>query len=525
MTLTAHRAFELCWRKSTARRKHQTKENQYDRWIAQYEIWNIEEDDPVVVEDFNIPIDKNEVELQYERFQKYVKSFSKVPTTPTARKDLALHFPTSIDSSLKTFTILRTIYKRDQTTGPRTHILDSSANCWRPILMPVIHTVDSTLLKGSSEKQQKEKSKYIHDIESGAQSYDTLLKLHKTPAFRMVTSQNYILYQSIAGREALSPDEDSAATIAVFMLTNITGADETRLLGCIEGGQKQGSMHHCVFHPTYPLLAFYHNSPTGISQIILWCFARDFASRSSFMLLNQSVLQSKDGFSTSSVATISGRPKYIQFSACGTQIIYQLHSSSNPHAKPIRDFQVFAIAEQQQAEIEKTRYQPTTPHAKTEPTCQDLEKTNVLPPSMELNQPVFHGEGASTRLAFTSNRSVTLVHCTNNGVEEEQSLLSLPAWNDVKSVSPSIRMPSKTREDKVTIILNKTAQPFYTIGNGGEHTPPAVVRKDIRAIAKPRVKNSVLGKTGEGWQGIGDFEGSDRDEESCMSKRVRIDNE
>lgn len=243
------------------------------------------------------------------------------------------------------------------------------------------------------------------------------------------------------------------------------------------------------------------------------------------MLLNQFMLQSKDGFSTSSVATISGRPKYTQFSPCGTQIIYQLHSSSNPHVKPIRDFQAFAIAEQQQAEINKTRHQLTTPHAKTKPPYQDLKNANVLPPSMELNQPVFHGEGASTRLAFTSNRSVTLVHRTDNGVEEEQSLLSLPAWNDVKSISPSIRMPSNTREDKVTIILNKTAQPFYTIGNGGEHTPPAVVRKDIRAIAKPRIKKSVLGKTGEGWQGIEDFEGSDGDEQSCMSKRARIDNE
>jgi len=47
----------------------------------------------------------------------------------------------------------------------------------------------------------------------------------------MVTSQIYILYQSIAGREALSPDENNTATITIFIFTNITGTNKTGLLG------------------------------------------------------------------------------------------------------------------------------------------------------------------------------------------------------------------------------------------------------------------------------------------------------
>jgi hypothetical protein len=84
-------------------------------------------------------------------------------------------------------------------------------------------------------------------------------------------------------------------------------------------------------------------------------------------------------------------------------------------------------------------------------------------------------------------------------------------------------MPSKTREDKVTIILDKTAQPYYSIGHSGEHVPPAVVRKDIRAIAKPKVKSTCsTGKVESSWRGIGCYENDDENERGHVSKRARI---
>lgn len=334
-----------------------------------------------------------------------------------------------------------------------------------------------------------------------------------------------MLYQSVEGSEALTQDEDSAATIAVYLLTNAKGSDNIRLLGCIEGDADQGSVHHCVFHPACPLLAFQYRSKSGRSQIILWYFGRDIgSSNSSFVLLNQSSLQLQEG-STPSIATITGRLRYIQFSACGTQIIYQVHGSSNPHIKPILRFHVYNMAMQQQAEIRKTDNQPAASCTKSDAQSQDLTKANILPQSLSLNQPVLHGNGVSTRLSFNpgaANRDIKIVH-RSHGVEAEQSLLSLPALKDVKNISVSVRMPSKTRQDKVTIILNKTAQPYYSIGHSGEHALPTVVRKDIRAIAKPKIKStSSLGKVESSWRGIGCYEKDDENEKGHVSKRARI---
>jgi hypothetical protein len=336
-----------------------------------------------------------------------------------------------------------------------------------------------------------------------------------------------VLYQSVEGSEALTQDEDSAATIAIYLLTNAKGADDIRLLGCIQGDGDQGSIHHCVFHPACPLLAFHYRSKSGPSQIILWYFGEDIgSSSSSFVLLNHSSLQLKEG-STPSIATITGRLKYIQFSACGTQIIYQVHGSSNPHIRPILGLHVYNMAMQQQAEIRKTDNQPAASCTKSDTQSQDLTKANILPQSLSLNQPVLHGNGVSTRLSFNpgaTNRDIKIVH-RSHGVEAEQSLLSLPAWKDVKNISVSVRMPSKTREDKVTIILNKTAQPYYSIGHNGEHAPPAVVRKDIRAIAKPKIKStSSLSKVESGWRGIGCYGKDDENERGHVRKRARIIN-
>jgi hypothetical protein len=344
----------------------------------------------------------------------------------------------------------------------------------------------------------------------------------------MITFRDYVLYQSVEGSDALSEDEDAAGTIAVYLLTHAEGFDDIKLLGCIEGDGTLGSIHHCVFHPKYPLLAFNYRSRTGISQIVLWCFAKGISpDTDSFDLLNHAVIQlgSMGGFSTSCVAAIEWTLKYLQFSACGTNLIYQLHNSSNPHTKSIQGSHVYNIA-MQQAESERTNSQLSPSWTKLAPYSHALDKSSALPQSMTLDRPVLHENGSSTRLSFDSgaaNRNIKLVHCTGE-VEKEQSLLSLPAWNDVKNISVSMRMPSRRREDKVTIILNKTAQPFYVLGNGGGHTPPMVVRKDIRAIGKPKVESSSrLGKAESTttWRSIGFCDESSEDEGRPRKKRAR----
>jgi hypothetical protein len=56
------RAFEAHWRLSASRVIRTPPENIFDEWVAQYEIWNIEFDDPIRVEDSHIVLDKFEVQ-------------------------------------------------------------------------------------------------------------------------------------------------------------------------------------------------------------------------------------------------------------------------------------------------------------------------------------------------------------------------------------------------------------------------------------------------------------------------------
>ncbi|RBA13422.1 hypothetical protein FPRO05_02216 [Fusarium proliferatum] len=514
LTIWPSRSFEMqCRNANTRHRKRKAPTNDvFEGWIAQYEIWNITYEDPITVETSRISLESTEVHIQYERFRKYVQGSGKPISTQTAGKELALHFPSSIDSDLNTFTVLRTVFKRRQSVPLGLHPIstDASEERWRSIPMPIMHTIHATLLYGLPTSTEPKTTGAIPETEPVVSSRPQALRLSKTPAFRLTVFRDYVLYQSLDGREALGENEDTAGTIAIYLLTTLPGGcDDVRLLGCIKGESICGSISHCVFHPEYPLLAFHYQSTIGGPRLFLWCFTKgDSSNTHSSVVLGHEVLQpgSKCDVSTS-VATAGGRVKHLQFSALGTELSYQLYNSSYHNREYIGGCFVYDLA-RRQAEIGRSNSQILSQSLmKVSPQRLAMERTNVLPHSMTLGQEVRHMNGTTTSLSFdvgASNRSVKLVH-RESGVEKEQSLLSLPAWEDIKNVSVSIRTPSRSREDKVTIILNKTAKPFYTLRNGDHLTAPAVVKKDVRAIMPlKRASSSKLGgdKLSAGWGGI-----------------------
>jgi hypothetical protein len=468
-------------------------EDQFDGWIAQYELWNIEFDDPIVVEDFRIPLNKREVQLQYERFQKTITSEHKPNGIQMAGKDLALHFPSSIDADLQTFTVLTTVFTRRRSM-PSGLLSAGSANAmdiWRPMPMPILHTVHATLLMGLSKSTNMRNATSPNDARASAPTRSQAIRLDRTPAYRLMTYNNYVLYQSIEGRGVLNEEEDMTGTLAIYRIKHAEAVNDISLIGCIEGNGTLGSIHHAVFHPNYPLLAFQFLSRIGDSHIVLWYFGNSGLSRADkFQLLTHDIFLARNmngGFSISYVANIRSRLKFLQFSACGTNIIYQLHKETCLHTEPIQGSRMYNVAKQENEEEKACNYQLQLDR-RLATHSSALEKVNALPQSMALNEPVLHTSSTLTSLCFDSgaaNRDIKLVHSAD-GRNHEQSLLSLPAWSDRKSISASMRMPSRAREEKITIILNKAAQPFYVLGHGSGQTAPAIIRKDIRAIAKPK---------------------------------------
>jgi hypothetical protein len=73
-------------------------------------------------------------------------------------------------------------------------------------------------------------------------------------------------------------------------------------------------------------------------------------------------------------------------------------------------------------------------------------------------------------------------------------------------------MPTRSQEEKLTIVLNKAAQPLYMLGRGVEHIAPAIVRRNCVTEARPSWRGIELRNTN-----------SDNDEDDGQAReRLRI---
>ncbi|OAL52436.1 hypothetical protein IQ07DRAFT_598053 [Pyrenochaeta sp. DS3sAY3a] len=490
-------------------------------WFAQYQLWDIDLDDPVVIEDIFVSLDKDAVRIQHDRFRR-LTTHGRARSAGKRTAATSLHFPTSIDVSLQTFTVLTTVFRRHSTTVP----IDSArgrsavADIWRPIALPIQHTEVETLLSGLPTPTTP-------DVDSNAENSTTSiiccqndLTLETTQAYRVTTSGDYALYQSIEEDDETSDGMEKSTSIAVYQLDFSDDANPSRLLACIEGNGTLGAIYHCVFHPTLPLLAFHFDSRfvTIESRIVLWRFTPD---SSSYVIALNHFFSSRSLDARLYVSYIASLPTlsnlaYLQFSVCGTNLVYQPRGYPMPFTAPLQDFRVYQLALEQQREKMK-------PHVQ-KPDTQNLElhsngtmiANTALPNHMALNVPVVAPGGLPTRLAYDStsaNRVVSLMFANKNSAPQQQPLLSLPAWDDVKHISISLRMPTERRQEKITVVLNKTAQPSYVFGSASKQTAPAVVRKDVRVLQDAR---------GLLIEDAGKRHGNEDDGNSRAAKRRRI---
>jgi len=482
------------------------------------------------VEDCRIPLDEIEVQSQYTRFQKLVSTDHTSNGTRTTIKDLALHFPTSISEDLRTIIVLVSVFDRHQEFPPgksSKHGADA-AEIWTPTRMPIRHVTDATLLMGIPTCTVGSGHAACKETKPPTCAREKAIRLDRTLAYRLISCRSYILYQTLGGSGALGEEEDITGTIAVYR-RDPNHHNSPRLVGCIAGDGSKGSIYRPVFHPSYPLVAFNYFSQIGGSHIVLWSFE---TGTDDILLLNHDVFSSKSltgGLSVCYVAALSSRIKMLQFSACGANVIYQVHNSPSLHTKPIPGLDVYTAAKRQQAVEEAEEVSQVLTRGGFEESA--VEHIHKLPRSMALNQPTQNTDGSVTSISFdagASNRAIKLVHSANRE-NYEQSLLSLPAWVDVHNVSASVRMPSLSRDERITIILNKTAEAFYVFGRGTGPTNPAVVRKDIRALAKPIPLSFTLddGKpciaSSAIWRGIVSEDDVGAGEASQTNKRIRRD--
>jgi hypothetical protein len=480
------------------------------------------------VEDYRIVLDKIEVQSQHAKFQRFIKTDVTADGSRRTRRDLAVHFPSGISDDLRTITLPTAVFDLEQrhATGTLTKQEAEASEMWTSTPLPIRHTKHATLLMGLPKELLKNEQRFSEEIRKES-TKEKIIRLDSMPAYRLLTCRDYVLLQSIDGRGTLNEEDDMTSSMAVYW-RDVRHSESQKLVGCITGDGSVGSILHPTFHPQYPLIAFHYKSQIGDSHIVLWLFKQP---GDGILLLNHNMFSFRSlegGLSACYVTKLASRLKMLQFSACGTTIIYQLYENVSLFTKSIEDLHVYNVAKQQN-ESGKVRMSSQS-FGSSAPRQTAVQKMHSLPESMAMNEPVQHADGSITSLAFdagASNRAIKLVHSAN-GRNHEQSLLSLPSWSDVHNISTSVRLPARSRDERIMIVLNKTSETFYTFSRGVGPTAPSIVRKDIKALAKPRSRDIMWGERHPkanitiSWKGITSGDETAAEGDMQITKRARL---
>jgi hypothetical protein len=182
---------------SASRALRTTTEDLFDGWVAQYELWNIEFDDPILVEDYRIVLDKIEVQSQHAKFQKFINTEITSNGSRKIRKDLAVHFPTSISSDLSTITVLTTVFDWQQrlASGTLAKQETEAAEMWTSTPLPIRHTKHATLLMGLQKEVVKNEQQPYPEEKPKDSAREKVIRLDSMPAYRLLTCRDYVLLQ------------------------------------------------------------------------------------------------------------------------------------------------------------------------------------------------------------------------------------------------------------------------------------------------------------------------------------------
>lgn len=435
---------------------------------------------------WHLSLDEDEVSLQVALFQKRVRTRLECKDSVATRRETALHFPTSIGEGLNSFTVLRTLFMHN-----RGHPLDSPTNLqerdpWKRASIPVEHRFGSTSLKQMSRKVRDTDQDDYSDLRSTVQ-LDDALTIDRTPAYAVQIHGRYVLYRSVEGWNTASGDEP-AASMALFRMPR-HDQQQVELLAFVDCLEHRWPLRSCIFHQTLPLVAFCCSSIIDGPRVVLWCFTTEtMRQRSGFSYVNEVFLRRSSEF-IFVIPTGNDVPKQLQFSSNGQELIIQLPGVFLPKTVQLTATRAYKAAVTEGQYLERMGENEASLALVTVASQNKLKLIKAdTPAALQHNEIVMHNDGSSTQLDFqggVAGRNLHLVHRTE-GVAESQALLSLPAYDDINHVKVSLRLPKTRREDKITIILNKTAKPYYTLSKSANEAGPAVIRKDIRAVAPTR---------------------------------------
>ena len=436
-------------------------------------MWAIESDEPRKLKDLRFKLDKDEVETHVAAFIDFIrlKRSSKHSKQGQYWSQWALPFPTTISDSLEIVLILRTIYLLDlgQIAGPIVEF--QSPDLLRSAIIPIPE--EFLLQRDRDPSRLKANSAGLGKI-SLSHSY----------SLQIERNDQYILWKQVQGINIAADRRPLVTSLAVFQLDRSGAQPRCHFCGQFGGGDAQQCITTAEFHPNLPLVVLHSGSLISGSAVYLWSFASNACMAFGAQVHNRAS-EGKRGFSDvfTSLCTAPRSIEYLNFSTCGTQVIIKHHEQALQDVCSIQSNPVYQTAMEQHSQQRPLNALstaqvscPNHDRSRSEDTLEKSSSTN------ELSEIFTATHSRKAELATNdSKREIRIKRISQRG-EEVQPLLLLPDMHSADIIRFQVGAPM-TREQKIRIVLHKAEQPWYTISGPADVALPALVEKDVRALA------------------------------------------
>ncbi|KAJ8115345.1 hypothetical protein OPT61_g2995 [Boeremia exigua] len=478
-------------------------------WVARYELWTVA-DDPSCIADGCIPLDADEVHLQIQRsIWQFDPSYS--------HGYWKIQFPTAISPDTSVICIIRTVYAftvtksneaKMHTTLLPLHLYPALRNIWPP---PPGLQGPADVAESAGGSQDKSKSGFRKSISgllkpgtshrrsrSLPKEEDPSCKKTKNESSRLhMWSKSFTRSRTPEGRSSAYQrrykHSISFAHHGAFLLfvDHVDGAAQNNI--ALFGVDTKGHLKlsfvkttrevccqkltapppKVVCHPRSSLLAFYFPKVSGLSRVMLWNFSRE----------SNAVLEV---YQTSEFGpeTIED----VHFSRDGDHLVIQISSSEAPEVVSIDPRLFSAEPSINGAENQDSHPVSNTITADPSPGPSIQVSGAAGPAQFEPTTSVAsNGSASGTNIVHTSSQ-ITIRKWSGSGEGLERQtkaevlrLTRLPAWDSSNPSSVAISAP-QAGDDRVRVVLNKSARPWDDMVQDVDVHLPALVSKDMASL-------------------------------------------
>ena len=315
-----------------------------------------------------------------------------------------------------------------------------------------------------------------------------------TYSYQISPDSQYLLRQELRcpPTEVMMKDPTTFALTAFHV--NQVG-QECHVTGRVGSLESIALLKHCSIHPSLPLVVF--SIQNCGSDIQLWMFENDCShhlesnDRSKVMNEQLGVLST-----VSSLAKSEHAAEYLQFSACGTKLIFKTYGKPFPEIISITENTQYQLALQKHPQRHSAATETNHIVSMQATTLAEGQSSMIIPDHrMELGQSTLAASSSFNVKMSTGNsqRTIQAVKISEE-TKATQEIISFPdSWKDIdKSVHVSIEH-STAKENYIRIMLHQSSKPWYLPVDSPEPHFPMMIHKHKDAILPPKHTTPSVG--------------------------------